>query len=185
MSLTAFHSAPFTTVIPTVPHIVSNLLHLVHISNIHPVCSNYSLPFSLALLTFNCLFSRNSLYWILPFLSALSYSPPLSLIDPFPYSALHCLSPDSIPFIHILLFIPSFASRSLPHSPLITYMTHHIRLPPGLQEAGVKNQPGVARPDHPSPSHLRVTFDGPETPGIFFYQEEDEKFLLFFNFIEV
>ena len=82
------------------------------------VCSNYSLPFSLALLTFNCFFSSNSLYCILPFLCPALFTPTLPLIDSFPYSALHHLSSNSIPFIHILLFIPT----PLPLGPCLTHL---------------------------------------------------------------
>lgn len=46
-----------------------------------------------------------------------------------------------------------FPSGSLPHSPLLTHMAHHIRLPSGPQEAGVQDQPEMADlTAHPHPT---------------------------------
>lgn len=108
---------------------------------ISTVCLNYSLPFSLALLTFNCFFSSNSLLLILPFLSALPCSPltlPLithSHTQPFMvFPQFHSIYPHSAVHPHLCLWVPASLH-------LITYMAHHARLPPGLQEAGVQNQP--------------------------------------------
>lgn len=186
MSLTAFHFAPFTTVTPTVPHIIPNLLHLVHISNIHPLSAQTTHSHS----PWHCLHSTVSS----PVTHSIGYFH-FSLPCPVhPHSAPHrpipILSPSwSFPQFHSIyphsaVHPHSFASGSLPHSPLIIYMAHHVRLPPGLQEAGVQNQPEVARPDHPSPSYLRVTFDGPETQEYFSISRK-MNFLLFLSIINL
>ena len=76
MSLTAFHSAPFTTVTPTVPHIIPNLFHLVHISNIHPLSAQTIHSHS----PWHCLHSTVS-------------SPVTHSIGYFHFSALPCSPP--------------------------------------------------------------------------------------------
>lgn len=125
MSLTAFHSAPFTTVTPTVPHIIPNLLHLVHISNIHPLSAQTIHSHS----PWHCLHSTVSspvTHSIAYFhFSALPCSPPLCpssthshtqpfiIFPPIPFhlSTFCCSSP------LLCLWVPASLTSDYLHSP--------------------------------------------------------------------
>lgn len=139
------------------------------------VCSNYSLPFSLALLTFNCFFSSNSLYWILPFLSALPCSPPLCpssthshtqpfmVFPPIPFhlSTFCCSSP------LLCLWVPASLTSDYPHGPSRQIATWA----PGSRSPE-STWSGKTWP--PLPILLKGDLWWARNPGIFFYQQEDE-----------